>query len=121
MRCSYVKNDACYPQTPNIKGGGLNQNVEGVGYLLYHRFFQALQASGRKMFFSIENPNLVAPSNARNISNARRVGGDIGDGFGATLGEFHQAPPPDAIRAGPGFFNDLDMLEIGNGKQNKVE
>ena len=30
----YVKNDACYPQTPNIKGGGLNQNVEGVGYLL---------------------------------------------------------------------------------------
>ena len=31
----YVKNDACYPQTPNIKGGGINQNHEGVGFLLY--------------------------------------------------------------------------------------
>ena len=76
------------------------------------------------MFFSIENPSLVAPWDARNVSNARRVGGDIGDGFGATLGEFHTAPNVTEIRAVPGeggFFNDLDMLEIGNGRQNKTE
>lgn len=120
----YVKNDACYPQTPNIKGGGINQNLEGVGYLLYERFFAGLKAAGRPIFFSIENPSLVAPCNARNVSNARRVGGDIGDGFGATLGEFHTAPNVTEIRAVPGqggFFNDLDMLEIGNGRQNKTE
>ena len=121
----YVKNDACYPQTPNIKGGGINQNVEGVGYLLYERFFQALKQQSRPMFFSIENPPLVAPKDARNVSNARRVGGDIGDSFGATLGEFHEAPNISETRAdvegGPGFFNDLDMLEIGNGNQNKTE
>ena len=120
----YVKNDACYPQTPNIKGGGINQNLEGVGYLLYERFFSGLKATGRPMFFSIENPSLVAPWDARNVSNARRVGGDIGDAFGATLGEFHTAPNVTEIRAVPGqggFFNDLDMLEIGNGRQNKTE
>jgi hypothetical protein len=94
---------------------------------------------------------MVAPWDARNVSNSRRVGGDIGDGFGATLGEFHTAPNVSAIRAVPGggFFNDLDMyaalpslpaadlvaalqqaqnvllvncrLEIGNGGQNKTE
>lgn len=119
----YVKNDACYPQTPNIKGGGLNQNVEGVGYVLYERFFNALKSTNREIFFSIENPGMVAPWDARNVSNARRVGGDIGDSFGSTLGEFHSAPNVTAIRAVPGggFFNDLDMLEIGNGHQNKVE
>ena len=69
----YVKNDACYPQTPNIKGGGINQNLEGVGYLLYERFFSGLKATGRPMFFSIENPSLVAPWDARNVSNARNV------------------------------------------------
>lgn len=108
----YVKNDACYPQTPNIKGGGINQNQEGVGFLLYARFFAALQASGRPIFFSIENPSNVAPAVARNVSNSRRVGGDIGDGFGATVGEFHTAPNASVIGciAGascPGFFNDL--------------
>ena len=112
----YVKNDACYPQTPNIKGGGINQNQEGVGFLLYARFFAALKASGRPIFFSIENPGNVAPSIARNVSNSRRVGGDIGDGFGATVGEFHSAPSVTEIgckprQPCPSFFNDLDMLE----------
>jgi alpha-galactosidase len=107
----YVKNDACFPQTPNIKGGGIHQQTEGVGYLLYKRFFESLQASGRQMFLSIENPELVPPEFARNVSNSRRVGGDIGDQFGSTIGEFHTAPNATAIRAGPGFFNDLDMLE----------
>ena len=60
------------PQTPNIKGGGINQNVEGVGYLLYDRFFSALKSTGRPIFFSVENPPLVSPANARNVSNARR-------------------------------------------------
>lgn len=117
----YVKNDACFPQTPNIKGGGLNQNVEGVGVLLYQRFFAALKATNRPMFFSVENPELVPPELARDVSNSRRVGGDIGDNFGSTVGEFHTAPNATAIRAGPGFYNDLDMLEIGNGHQNKTE
>ena len=38
---------SCYPQTPNIKGGGINQNQEGVAYLLYERFFEALKQQPR--------------------------------------------------------------------------
>jgi alpha-galactosidase len=117
----YVKNDACYPQTPNIKGGGINQNIEGVGYLLYERFFESIRATGREIFVSIENPNMVAPWDARNVSHSRRVGGDIGDNFGSVIGEFHTSPNVTASRAGPGFYNDLDMLEVGNGGQNKTE
>ena len=92
------------PNPQYQRGGGINQNLEGVGYLLYERFFSGLlkKATGRPMFFSIENPSLVAPWDARNVSNARRVGGDIGDGFGATLGEFHTAPNVTEIRAVPG-------------------
>ena len=38
----------------------------------YERFFEALKATGRPMFLSIENPELVAPWDARNVSNSRR-------------------------------------------------
>ena len=68
--------------------GGPNQNTCACGLVPTKTGLESKSCT--KEFYTPYN--YVRPfRNARNVSNSRRVGGDIGDHFGATLGEFRQA------------------------------
>ena len=69
--------------------------------------------TGRPMVFSYE-PHLTQPIEwTRFVGNAWRTGGDIGSSFGSV---FHEVLIGNAWASlgGPGNFNDMDMLEVGN-------
>ena len=77
----------------------------------------ALNATGRRIFYS----NELIPSEAAGLyesawtfSNSARVGGDINPSWGAVVRMIDTGEPL-APWAGPGFWNDCDMLEVGNG------
>jgi alpha-galactosidase len=104
----YVKIDWCYAE-------GLDPEVQ------YPKFRDAIARSGRPIVFSICNWGVKAPwSWGPKTGNLWRTTGDISDdydrmsviGFGQNgLEKF----------AGPGHWNDPDMLEVGNGKMNSDE
>jgi alpha-galactosidase len=101
----------------------------GVDYLKYDNCFQdhgppqaryppmakALENSGRDILYSLcewgrENPAVWAPE----ISHSWRVSGDIRDDWHSILTRGNIAAPLWRY-AGPGGWNDPDMLEVGNG------
>jgi alpha-galactosidase len=104
----YVKIDWCHSE-------GLDPVVQ------YAKFRDALAQSGRPIFFSICNWGVKAPWRwGPTTGNSWRTTGDISDsyesmsliGFGQNgLEKF----------AGPGHWNDPDMLEIGNGHMKRDE
>ena len=81
----------------------------------------ALAATGRKILYSIcewgvNNPWTWAPQ----VGNSWRTTGDIQDNYSSMLSIFNQNVwlyP----HAGPGAWNDPDMLEIGNGGMTTTE
>ena len=103
----YVKIDWCNAE-------GLDPEVQ------YAKFRDALAQSGRSIVFSICNWGVKAPWRwGPKTGNLWRTTGDISDsyesmsliGFGQNgLEKF----------AGPGHWNDPDMLEIGNGHMNRT-
>jgi alpha-galactosidase len=104
----YVKIDWCYAE-------GLDPEVQ------YPKFRDAIARSGRPIVFSICNWGVKAPWTwGPKTGNLWRTTGDISDdydrmsviGFGQNgLEKF----------AGPGHWNDPDMLEVGNGKMKTDE
>ncbi|EOY21457.1 Alpha-galactosidase 2 isoform 3 [Theobroma cacao] len=81
----------------------------------YHRMSEALLSTGRPIFFSIcewgrEHPATWAPD----IGNSWRTSGDVRDNWDSMI---VRADRNDewASYAGPGGWNDPDMLEVGNG------
>ncbi|PYX14457.1 MAG: alpha-galactosidase [Acidobacteria bacterium] len=104
----YVKVDWCYSE-------GLDPEVQ------YVKFRDALAQAGRPIVFSICNWGVKAPWRwGPKTGNLWRTAGDISDkydsmsliGFGQNgLEKF----------AGPGHWNDPDMLEVGNGGMNRDE
>lgn len=104
----YVKIDWCNAE-------GLDPEVQ------YAKFRDALAQSGRPLVFSICNWGVKAPWRwGPKTGNLWRTTGDITDnydrmsliGFGQNgLEKF----------AGPGHWNDPDMLEVGNGHMNRDE
>src|SRR5439155_1490962 len=104
----YVKIDWCNAE-------GLDPEVQ------YAKFRDALAQSGRSIVFSICNWGVKAPWRwGPKTGNLWRTTGDISDsyesmsliGFGQNgLEKF----------AGPGHWNDPDMLEIGNGHMKRAE
>ncbi|KAI6676725.1 hypothetical protein NL676_037521 [Syzygium grande] len=82
---------------------------------------KALQNSGRPIFFSLcewgqEDPATWAPS----IGNSWRTTGDIQDNWDSMTAIADQNDKW-AEYAGPGGWNDPDMLEVGNGGMAKEE
>ena len=75
----------------------------------------ALAATGRQILFSLCNwgQDSVWTWGA-GVGNSRRTTGDIAANYNSTLNVFH-ANVGLASYAGPGGWNDPDMLEIGNG------
>jgi alpha-galactosidase len=106
----FVKVDWC-----NVPFGdfpGLSQ--QQVAVKLYTAYSQALKATGRPMFFSIceWDPKLQPWTWAPAISNMWRTNNDYGSQWSQTLANLDQEAPL-AQYAGPGHWNDPDILMVG--------
>ncbi|XP_077247202.1 alpha-galactosidase-like isoform X2 [Tasmannia lanceolata] len=87
----------------------------------YPKMSKALLNTGRSIFFSLcewgqDNPATWAPS----IGNSWRTTGDIKDNWESITSRADQNDVW-ASYAGPGGWNDPDMLEVGNGGMSTEE
>ncbi|GAA4601829.1 ricin-type beta-trefoil lectin domain protein [Actinoallomurus liliacearum] len=109
----YLKEDWC-----NIPFGDFSgQSHQQVAQTLYTRMRDALSSTGRPIAFSMCNgwDSSVQPWNwAGPVANLWRTTVDIQPNFTSMLNNFHVNVGL-ADHAGPGAWNDPDMLEIGNG------
>jgi alpha-galactosidase len=98
----YLKYDWCNTTTQDAKSSYANMR-------------NALYAAGRPIVFSICEWGSNKPWEwAGEIGNLWRTTGDIGDNWNSMINIFNQQK--DLARyAGPGGWNDPDMLEVGNG------
>ncbi|KAH7571207.1 hypothetical protein JRO89_XS05G0267300 [Xanthoceras sorbifolium] len=104
----YLKYDNCHNK-------GVNPQER------YSKMGKALLKTGRPIFYSLcewgqDNPATWAPS----IGNSWRTTGDIKDTWDSMTGRADQNNKW-ASYAGPGGWNDPDMLEVGNGGMSKEE
>jgi alpha-galactosidase len=110
----YVKYDLC-------SGEWFYDDAEKVR-LAYYAFGAALKATGRPIIYSLcEYGRFDVGSWGRSVGGQLwRVSGDITDDFQAMarIG-FEKRGNPEV--SGPGGWNDLDMLEIGNGGMSEDE
>ncbi|HTS25618.1 MAG TPA: glycoside hydrolase family 27 protein [Bryobacteraceae bacterium] len=88
---------------------------------VYQKMGEALQATGRPIVYSLSVGSLSAaqwgpPAGA----NLWRTTGDINDSWESMMSNIHKQVPA-APYAGPGHWNDPDMLEIGNGQMTDDE
>jgi alpha-galactosidase len=99
---------------------GLSQ--QQVAEQLYTRYSQALTATGRPIFFSIceWNPALQPWTWAPAISNMWRSNGDYGDSWSRILANLDQEADLSPY-AGPGHWNDPDILQAGLGGMTTAE
>ncbi len=104
----YIKVEWCYSD-------GLNPEVQ------YAKFRDALAQSGRPIVFSICNWGVNAPWKwGPKTGNLWRTTGDITDNYDRmSLIGFSQNGLEKF--AGPGHWNDPDMLEVGNGGMDQDE
>ena len=104
----YVIIDWCHSE-------GLDPEVQ------YAKFRDALAQSGRPIVFSICNWGVKAPWRwGPKTGNLWRTTGDISDSYDSmSLIGFGQNGLEKF--AGPGHWNDPDMLEVGNGHMNRDE
>ncbi len=99
-----------------------NCNNEGVDYMeRYGGMGKALLATGRPIVYSIcewgaKDPYQWAPA----ISNLWRTTGDISDNWNSMIDIVDQQVGLHKY-AGPGHWNDPDMLEVGNGGMTNTE
>jgi alpha-galactosidase len=104
----YVKIDWCYAED-------LDPEVQ------YPKFRDAIAQSGRPIVFSICNWGVKAPwSWGPRTGNLWRTTGDISDNYDR-MSVIGFAQNGLEKYAGPGHWNDPDMLEVGNGGMNRDE
>ena len=84
---------------------------------------KALNESGRHIFYSMCNWGQEKSWEwAKDYANSWRTTGDIRDTWQSMIGILDlQASNKVAQYAGPGGWNDPDMLEVGNGKMTQNE
>jgi alpha-galactosidase len=109
----YVKYDWC--SAGNIYK---QQDLQPV----YQKMGEALQATGRPIVFSLCEYGLgsVEKWGPEVGGNLWRTTGDIRDEWSSMIGNVEKQVPT-APFAGPGHWNDPDMLEIGNGHMTDDE
>ncbi|HWL88885.1 MAG TPA: glycoside hydrolase family 27 protein, partial [Polyangiaceae bacterium] len=96
-----------------------NQGVDSVKR--YTTMGDALKATGRPILYSLCEWGESKPWTwAKDVGNSWRTTGDIGDNFNSMLSIYKQNVVLDAF-AGPGHWNDPDMLEVGNGGMTDTE
>ncbi|KAL9087956.1 MAG: hypothetical protein Q9159_003398 [Coniocarpon cinnabarinum] len=129
----YLKYDNCY-----------NQGQSGTAQISFNRYqvmSQALNNTGRPIVYSMCSWGQDQPWDwAYTIANADRMSGDIYDsfnrpdancpcttnpcswpGFHCSVMNIIEKMSPITSRTQSGYFNDMDMLEIGNGGQDDNE
>ncbi|KAH8600796.1 glycoside hydrolase family 27 protein [Bisporella sp. PMI_857] len=132
----YLKYDNCY-----------NEGQAGTQILSYERYAtmsRALNATGRPILYSLCNWGEDYPFNwASTIANSWRISGDIMDdwdkadarcpcdgenawdcrlpGFHCSVTNIMNKASFITSKAQPGAWNDLDMLEVGNGAMTDAE
>ena len=89
---------------------------------VYQKMGEALQATKRPIVFSLcqYGLNSVEKWGQDVGGNLWRTTGDIRDEWDSMMDNIHKQVPT-APYAGPGHWNDPDMLEIGNGKMTDDE
>ena len=99
-----------------------NCNNQGVdAKLRYTRMRDALKKTGRPIVFSICEWGQNKPWEwAEDVGNLWRTTGDINDSWASVL-SLLKLNAPLAAAAGPGHWNDPDMLEVGNGGMTDIE
>jgi len=98
----YVKEDWCY-------AAGLDAPTQ------YTKFRDGLAAAGRPIVLSLCEWGYNQPWGwAPKIGNLWRTTDDISDSWTSMLGNLDQSAQHGTV-AGPGAWNDPDMLEVGNG------
>jgi alpha-galactosidase len=104
----YLKYDWCNVGTQEAKSS-------------YSTMRDALYAAGRPIVFSLCEWGSNKPWEwAKPVGHLWRTTGDINDSWNSMIGIFNQQK--DLARyAGPGGWNDPDMLEVGNGKMTFEE
>lgn len=104
----YVKVDWCHSE-------GLHASER------YGIFRDAFQSTGRDILFSICNWGYESPWEWGPVTGQMwRTTGDIVDSWSSTLGILDFNERFGAV-AGPGHWNDPDMLEVGNGGMTATE
>ncbi|MFC8094569.1 NPCBM/NEW2 domain-containing protein [Streptomyces sp. NPDC057301] len=87
----------------------------------YSRMRDALRATGRPIVYSICEWGFSKPWEwGADVGHLWRTTGDISDSWDSMLDIFKRTAPLSAA-AGPGGWNDPDMLEVGNGGMTDVE
>jgi len=102
----YLKYDNC-----NLPSGDVSQTD-------YARMADALMKSGRPITFSLCHWSFASWEPLS--GNLWRTTGDINDSFASMVSNLSGNSPP-AYAAGPGRWNDPDMLEVGNGGMTSTE
>ncbi|WP_432890256.1 glycoside hydrolase family 88 protein [Kribbella sp. CA-245084] len=102
-----------------------NCNNQGVdAQQRYTAMRDALLATGRPITYSICEWGRTGPPKvwqwAADVGNLWRTTGDISDNWGSMIGKA-QANRDLTQYAGPGHWNDPDMLEVGNGGMTATE
>ncbi|MEC3998621.1 NPCBM/NEW2 domain-containing protein [Actinacidiphila sp. DG2A-62] len=108
----YLKYDNCNNQSDGSRQDYVNR---------YTAMRDALAATGRPILFSLCEWGVQNPWEwAGPIGNSWRTTGDINDSWSSML-DIAKANMPLADAAGPGHWNDPDMLEVGNGGMTDTE
>ncbi|WP_371477676.1 ricin-type beta-trefoil lectin domain protein [Kitasatospora sp. NBC_00315] len=116
----YLKYDNCYAGP----GCALNSCPNGSktpAQTRYTTMRDALAATGRPILFSLCNWGEESVWTwGAGIGNSWRTTGDINASYSSMLSIFHSNVKL-AAYAGPGHWNDPDMLEVGNGSLSDTE
>jgi len=115
----YIKFDWC--NVPFADYPGLNHKE--VAKILYSEFRDALNRTGRPIVFSMCNgwdPDVRPWEWASDVSNLWRTTMDIADNYDVMRDRYEQNILH-GDKAGPGHWNNPDMLEVGNGGMTTTE
>jgi alpha-galactosidase len=108
----YLKYDNCFNNSDGSQQDYINR---------YQAMEDALDATGRPIVYSICEWGSSAPWEwAGDVGHLWRTTGDIQDNW-ESLRDIISRNLPLAEAAGPGHWNDPDMLEVGNGGMTQTE
>ena len=108
----YLKYDNCYNQSDGSQAEYVRR---------YTAMRDALARTGRPIVYSISEWGTTQPWTwAASVGNLWRTTGDISDNWTSVRAIIGQNAPL-ARYAGPGHWNDPDMLEVGNGGMTATE
>jgi len=117
----YLKYDLCSLSEPMIAAKSLDKAQE-IQLAAYRKMDAALKATGRPMVYSLCQYGFFQPWRwAPSVGgNSWRTTGDIEDKFQRML-QIGLSQAGLSRFAGPGHWNDPDMLEVGNGGMTAIE